>query len=73
MAKWTPAAASAHPIRLDMRDHLDQEMGLDELLLDPVKPVTEIAASIGYQTPSAFSTAFRAVEGITPSEFRRRL
>jgi len=94
-----------------MRDHLDQEMGLDELaallglsrfhfctafrqatgltphrflismriararelLLDPTKAVTEIAASIGYQTPSAFSTAFRTVEGISPSEFRRRL
>jgi AraC family transcriptional regulator len=94
-----------------MRDHLDQELGLDELaallglsrfhfctafrkatgltphqflismriararelLLDPAKPITEIAASVGYQTPSAFSTAFRALEGISPSEFRRRI
>ena len=43
-----------------------------ELLLDPRNPITEIAASVGYQTPSAFATAFRAVEGMSPSEFRRR-
>ena len=118
MARVTPEAQGKGLARWQvtkihdyMRDHLDQEMGLDELaallglsrfhfctafrqatgltphrfliamriararelLLDPGKPVTEIAASIGYQTPSAFSTAFRAVEGISPSEFRRRI
>lgn len=36
-------------------------------------PVVDIAASVGYGTPSAFSTAFRRVMGISPREFRQRL
>ena len=44
-----------------------------ELLRDLRKPITEIAAAVGYQTPSSFATAFRAAMGISPSEFRRRL
>ncbi len=44
-----------------------------ELLRDIPTPITQIAASVGYTTPSAFATAFRAIEGISPSEFRRRL
>lgn len=44
-----------------------------ELLRDIRMPITQIAASVGYQTPSAFATAFRAIEGTSPSEFRRRL
>ena len=94
-----------------MREHLEEEVGLDELaallslsrfhfgtafrlatgrtphewlvgerigraralLADPRLPVTEIALSIGYQTPSSFAAAFRKVVGATPSEFRRQL
>ena len=94
-----------------MREHLEEEIGLDELaallslsrfhfgtafrlatgrtphewlvgerigraralLADPRLPVTEIALSIGYQTPSSFAAAFRKVVGATPSEFRRQL
>jgi len=43
------------------------------LLADPRLPVTEIALSVGYQTPSSFAAAFRKVVGMTPSDFRRRL
>lgn len=94
-----------------MREHLDQEIGLEELaglvnlsrfhfctafrkatghtphnwlvmqrigearrLLGIAElPVTEVALAVGYQTPSAFTAAFRKLMGMTPSEFRRRL
>jgi AraC family transcriptional regulator len=43
------------------------------LLANPSMPITEIALSVGYQTPSSFSAAFRKVAGRTPSEYRRDL
>lgn len=39
----------------------------------PDLPVTEVGLSVGYQTPSAFTAAFRKVTGGTPTEYRRRL
>jgi AraC family transcriptional regulator len=94
-----------------MRDHLDQEIGLQELatlvnlsrfhfcaafrmatghtphewltvqriqrakalLANPQLPITEIALTVGYQTPSAFAATFRKIAGVTPTEFRRSL
>lgn len=94
-----------------MREHLEEEIGLDDLaglvslsrfhfssafrlatgrpphdwlvrerieraralLADRQVPVTEVALSVGYQTPSSFAAAFRKVVGTTPSDFRRRL
>lgn len=35
--------------------------------------ITEIALTVGYQTPSAFAAAFRRVVGVSPRTFRRRL
>lgn len=43
------------------------------LLAQPELAVTEVALSVGYQTPSAFAASFRKAVGMTPSEFRRRL
>jgi AraC family transcriptional regulator len=43
------------------------------LLADPKLSITEIALLVGYQTPSAFATAFRKTVGVTPSAFRRTL
>jgi AraC family transcriptional regulator len=43
------------------------------LLAVPELPVTEIALAVGYQTPSAFTAAFRKVTGMTPSDYRRQL
>ncbi len=43
------------------------------LLADPRLPVTEVALAVGYQTPSAFTAAFRRAERVTPSEFRKSL
>ena len=43
------------------------------LLADPSLSITEIALSIGYETPSAFAASFRRIVGMTPSHFRRSL
>jgi AraC family transcriptional regulator len=40
------------------------------LLADGSMPITEIALTIGYQTPSAFAASFRKLVGVTPSAFR---
>jgi AraC family transcriptional regulator len=37
---------------------------------DPAGPVTEIALSVGYETPSAFNKVFKKVLGMSPSDFR---
>jgi AraC family transcriptional regulator len=44
-----------------------------ELLRDASREVTDIALSVGYQTNSSFSTAFRRHVGMTPTQFRRCL
>jgi AraC family transcriptional regulator len=43
------------------------------LLADPSLPISAIALTVGYQTPSAFSATFRRLVGATPREFRRSL
>lgn len=44
-----------------------------ELLADAELSVTDIALSVGYETPSAFAASFRKVTGVSPSHFRRQL
>ena len=43
------------------------------LLGDPRASITDVALAVGYQTPSAFTAAFRRHTGVTPSSFRRSL
>jgi AraC family transcriptional regulator len=43
------------------------------LLANPQLSITDIALTVGYQTPSAFAATFRKIAGITPTEFRRSL
>lgn len=43
-----------------------------ELLLSTTLTVNEIARMIGYQDQVPFSRAFRTMEGISPTEYRRR-
>ena len=38
---------------------------------DPDGPVTEIALSVGYETPSAFNKAFKKVLNMSPRDFRK--
>lgn len=44
-----------------------------ELLAEPRLSITEVALSVGYQTPSSFAATFRRSERVTPSAFRRAL
>lgn len=44
-----------------------------ELLHQPALSVTDIGLEVGYQTPSAFTAAFRKSTGLTPTEYRRLL
>jgi AraC-like DNA-binding protein len=43
-----------------------------QLLMEhsPDSNITQIALSVGYQNPSAFSAAFRQFTGQSPSRFR---
>jgi AraC-like DNA-binding protein len=44
-----------------------------QLLITSDHTVAEIAASVGYQDPFYFSRQFRAVNGVSPREFRARV
>jgi len=44
-----------------------------DLLRNPKMPIVQVALAAGYETPSAFAAAFRRMEGVSPSEFRRAL
>jgi AraC family transcriptional regulator len=43
------------------------------LLSDPERRVSDVATSVGFQTPSSFSASFRRLVGVTPTEYRRKL
>lgn len=42
-------------------------------LADPALQITEIAHRLGFSETSAFTRAFKALEGVTPKEYRARL
>jgi AraC family transcriptional regulator len=42
------------------------------LLQDTTMSIADVAAAVGYDSPSRFSRAFRAMTGETPSQYRRR-
>lgn len=42
------------------------------LLTSTSLEVTEVAHRVGFQTPSAFSRAFRGHHGLSPTDFRRQ-
>lgn len=47
-----------------------------QLLCDPARrnePVVRIAFEVGYKSATSFNSAFRELQGVTPSEYRRRL
>lgn len=64
------AAFTGEPLAAFIR-RLRLERAAQQLLhLDA--PVTEIALAAGYETPAAFTRAFSACLGITPTAYRRR-
>lgn len=42
-----------------------------ELLRDKKIPITQIALSVGYDSPNYFSTVFKKMEGMSPAEYRK--
>ena len=42
-----------------------------KLLAETALSVAEIARRVGYENPNKFSSAFRAVTGMTPTEYRK--
>ena len=42
-----------------------------ELLAAPTLPIAAVGRSVGFRTPSHFSTTFRRITGFTPSGYRR--
>jgi transcriptional regulator GlxA family with amidase domain len=43
-----------------------------ELLIHSTKPVLDVAAEVGFESPTAFSVAFAELVGESPGEYRRR-
>jgi AraC-like DNA-binding protein len=43
-----------------------------DALEDSDRPIASVAADVGYDDPAAFARAFRAVMGLSPSDYRRR-
>lgn len=64
-AAFTGEPLAAYTRRLRMERAAQHLLHLDA-------PVTEVALSVGYDTPSAFARAFAAHYGHSPSAFRRR-
>lgn len=65
----------AHETNLSWRSFLGRARMIRamELLETHGPPVIEVAAATGFESVSAFSTAFRRFTGETPSQYRRRL
>ena len=47
--------------------------GAAYLLGDPTLTITDVAMMVGYDTPAAFSAAFRGRAGLTPQQWRKQL
>jgi len=62
------AYAGETPFDFLRRVHLITAVGM--LQEDPAGSVTEIALSVGYETPSAFNKVFKKRFGLSPREFR---
>lgn len=52
--------------------HLRIETAKSVLLNQPTLPVNHISQLVGYSSPSYFSAVFRAAEGMTPAEYRKK-
>lgn len=56
------------PHRFVVRRRVDRAI---ELLAGGEHPIGEIARLVGFATPSHFTTVFRRITGVTPTEYRR--
>jgi len=66
-ARLFKRSTGASPHRFLVRRRIEQAAAL--LAAQPL-PIGEIARSVGFRTPSHFTTTFRRVTGITPTAYR---
>jgi AraC-like DNA-binding protein len=57
------------PIHAYMREYRMQTAAV--LLRETDEPIAEIAAKVGYDSHAQFSSAFKTVIGLTPSDYRK--
>ncbi|MDA2892169.1 AraC family transcriptional regulator [Mycolicibacterium sp. BiH015] len=51
--------------------HWRMALAVDRLVDEPTSSIAEVARSVGYADPFAFSAAFKRVRGMNPRDFRR--
>ena len=66
-ARLFKRSTGVSPHRFLIRRRIEQARAL---LAAQTLPIAEIARSVGFRTQSHFTTTFRRVTGITPSEYR---
>jgi len=66
-ARSFKATTGQSPHRFVSRKRLELA---ERMLLDPYRPLSEIALSAGFSSQSNFSRAFRNVTGMSPGDFR---
>jgi len=66
-ARLFKQSTGVSPHRFLVRRRIEQARALLEAR---TLPIAEIARSVGFRTPSHFTTTFRRVTGITPSVYR---
>ena len=67
--KATFKAVYGQPIAAYMKQYRAREAA--RLLRETAGSVAEIARAVGYESQSKFTRAFREVEGVSPTEYRR--
>jgi len=67
-ARLFHATTGLPPHRFVMRRRIDRAR---QLLAARTVPIAEVARSVGFRTPSHFTTTFRRITGMTPTEYRR--
>jgi AraC family transcriptional regulator len=67
-ARLFKRTAGVPPHRFVVRRRVDRAI---ELLAGGEHPIGEIARLVGFATPSHFTTVFRRITGVTPTEHRR--
>ena len=69
-AKAFKTATGLPPHQFIIRERIERAKSL---LKASRTPVSEVAALVGYQTPSRFSQLFKRQVGVTPGLFRRQV
>src|SRR2546425_13131340 len=66
-ARLFKRSTGVSPHRFVVRRRIDEARAL---LATRTVAITEVARSVGFRTPSHFTTTFRRIIGMTPSEYR---